>query len=89
MIKKILLSLILSISLLPIHLHANADVSSLAKNWFYTFSKKISIKYSDSKEILYFEGFSNKLSQLLTERDFNNAQTQLINDLIILINLIN
>jgi len=56
MLKKIIISLILIISLLPTYsTHANEEVSSLAKNWFTTFSKKISSKYSDTKEIIYFE----------------------------------
>jgi hypothetical protein len=41
--------------LIPTSIYADGKVETLAKNWFTTFSKKISLKYSQDKEILYFE----------------------------------
>jgi predicted enzyme involved in methoxymalonyl-ACP biosynthesis len=85
MFKKLLLIFLLLI--LPTStLYANEEVGSIAKNWFNTFSKKISDKYSTEKEILYFEAFSDKLNELLVTKNFNEAQINLVNDLIKLSN---
>ncbi|MFC1797731.1 hypothetical protein ACFLY2_00670 [Patescibacteria group bacterium] len=77
MIKKILVTIILIIAL-PTSLFANNEVGNAAQNWFTTFSKKISIKYSSKKEILYFESFSRKLDELMIRKEFNEPQTNLI-----------
>lgn len=86
MFKKLILSLLITIFLIPTSIYANDEVSSLASNWFTTFSKKISYKYTQDKEVLYFEWFSTKLEDLLATKDFNEAQINLVNDLIKLSN---
>jgi predicted enzyme involved in methoxymalonyl-ACP biosynthesis len=86
MYKKIILFITLITFLIPTSLHADNEVSSLAQNWFTTFSNKIKIKYSSEKEILYFESFSKRLEDLLATRDFNEVQIDLVEDLIKLSN---
>ncbi|MFK7780054.1 MAG: hypothetical protein QM490_02805 [Candidatus Gracilibacteria bacterium] len=86
MLKKISYILTLIILLIPTSIHANEEVGSIAKNWFTTFSKKISLKYTLDKEILYFEGFTTKLNELVAVKDFNDVQIDLVNDLIRLSN---
>jgi hypothetical protein len=86
MIKKILIFITIIFISLPTFTHANEEVGDLAKNWFTTFSYKISSKYDINKEILYFEAFSSKLDSLLITKEFNEAQIKLINDLILLSN---
>ena len=84
MLKRILLLITL---ITPIStLYASDEIGLVAKNWFSTFSHKIDIKYSDSNEIIYFESFSSKLSDLLAQNSFTAVQIVLINDLIKLSN---
>ena len=86
MIKKILIFITLIFISLPNFTYANEKVSNLAKNWFTTFSHKISLKYDTDKEILYFKTLSSRLDKLLTLKKFNDTQIKLINDLILLSN---
>lgn len=72
--------------LIPASIYADDKVETLAKNWFTTFSKKISLKYSQNKEILYLEWFSTKLNDLLVTRNFTDTQINLVNNLIELSN---
>lgn len=85
MIKKIIIFIIWISFLLPTSLYAN-DVGNLAKSWFSDFSLKISKKYTNDKEIAYFEAFNEKLNELLATKDFNEMQQDLIGDLIKLAN---
>ena len=86
MIKKVLVFFIFFIILSPTNIHANEEVWSVAKNWFSTFSQKISKKYSNNKELIYFKWFSDKLDLLLATKNFTEVQINLINDLIKLSN---
>jgi len=86
MIKKLIITLLLAIILIPTSLHANNDISSLVNNWFVKFSQKISYRYSDSQEIAYFEKFSTKLNYLLATKNFNEAQIKIVDDVIKLSN---
>lgn len=81
MLKRIIYIITLIVFLIPTSIHANEEVSTLAKNWFTTFSKNIRQKNSPEKEILYFEWFSTKLNDLVTVKKFNTAQINLLNDL--------
>ena len=81
--KSFLLFIIL---LFPHSLHANAEVSDLAANWFEGFSQKIAAKYSTHKEIEYFQTLSERLDMLQMLDRFNAAQRELIDDLIQLSN---
>jgi hypothetical protein len=55
MFKKIIYIIILIVFSIPTSIHANEEISTLAKNWFTTFSKTVRQKNSPEKEILYFE----------------------------------
>lgn len=84
--KKILLIIIWLLVLFPSSLNADSEVWGVAKKWFTTFSKKISLKYSNEKQLVYFKWFSVKLNHLLATKDFSEVQINLVNDLIILSN---
>lgn len=86
MFKKIIYIIILIVFSIPTSIHANEEISTLAKNWFTTFSKTVRQKNSPEKEILYFEWFSTKLNDLITIKKFNTNQINLLNDLIKLSN---
>ena len=87
MLKRILLVITLFAATIPTSsLYASDEVGIVAKKWFTSFSYKVDLKYSDNKEITYFEWFNNKLGELLTQRKFTTNQIELINDLIKLSN---
>ena len=85
MVKKILISFILFISLVPLS-YADNWTNAVAIKWFNTYSKKISSKYNIDNEITFFESFSDKLNDLLAKNKFNSAQINLVKDLIKLSN---
>ncbi len=86
MIKKLILLLLITFISVPNFTYANEKVSDLANNWFTKFSIKISNKYNNEKEILYFKTLTKRLNDLLATRKFNENQIKLINDLIKLSN---
>jgi hypothetical protein len=85
MIKKIFISSILFISLFQLS-HADNWNNTVAKKWFDSYSKKISIKYNIKNEIIYFEWFSDKLNDILAKNKFKSEQLNLVKDLIKLSN---
>lgn len=87
MIKKIIINLTIIFSIItPTFSYANEEVGVLAKNWFWDYSKKISLKYTNTQEIVFFKAFSEKVSELLSKKSFTNEQIKLISDLIKLSN---
>jgi len=86
MIKKILITSILLISIIYSPVYADNEISITTKNWFNNYSEKISNKLSIDKEISFFNWFNEKLNQLLINKKYNQAQLGLINDLIKLSN---
>ncbi|MDD2870728.1 MAG: hypothetical protein PHS49_01960 [Candidatus Gracilibacteria bacterium] len=86
MIKNIFITILLLFTFFSSTTFADTSVSTIAQNWFNSYSKKIAIKYSDENEIIFFKGFNDKLNDLLAKKRFNDIQINLINDLIKLSN---
>lgn len=86
MLKKILIYIILLFTITPSLVNADDGVSSMAKNWFNSYSKKISFKNNTEKQIIFFKWFSDKLVSIENNSKFNDWQKKLIGDLIKLSN---
>lgn len=86
MIKKIFILILLFIILTPLNSYAENGVNIATQKWFSNFSKKISAKNTNQKEILFFEWFNDNLNELLAKKKLSDAQINLIYDLIKLSN---
>lgn len=85
--RKFFIYILLIISLIPSTIYAADDgVSSAAQKWFTNYSKKISAKNTNQKDILFFEWFTDNLNELLAKKKLTEVQINLIYDLIKLSN---
>ncbi len=86
MFKKVILSIIVTIFLIPTSLFANSDVGIIANNWFTNYSKKISSQNTPSQEVVFFRRFSERISHLKATKKITIPQKELLNELIKLSN---